>query len=136
MKNHILVGRLYRFSNKGPNRSGNSILDLRAWVCYILYNKMLGMRGMQKLIKKRAVKYDYDNGDYVCCIGGNYAEKEIYPKRFFDDVIEVDFENIKVNIPSGYDEFLTQMYGDYMKLPPESARVSNHNFDAYKKGDV
>ena len=35
------------------------------------------------------------------------------------------FEDIEVNVPSNYDNILTSLYGDYMKLPPEEDRY-NH----------
>jgi lipopolysaccharide cholinephosphotransferase len=30
------------------------------------------------------------------------------------------------SIPKNYDEILTEIYGDYMKLPPEEDRVYSH----------
>lgn len=54
-----------------------------------------------------------------------------FSKEWFDEVIDVDFENIKTKIISGYDQFLKSRYGNYMKLPPESERVFKHNFKSY-----
>ena len=52
---------------------------------------------------------------------------QIYKKEWFMDYErEADFEGIKVRIPNGFDEYLTQIYGDYMQLPPEEKRHSNH----------
>ncbi|MCI5873712.1 MAG: LicD family protein [Clostridiales bacterium] len=36
-------------------------------------------------------------------------------KEWFDEVVYLPFENIKVPVPVGYDEFLTLIYGDYMR---------------------
>ena len=38
---------------------------------------------------------------------------------------EVQFENLRVNIPANNHEFLSKVYGDYMQIPPENERV-NH----------
>lgn len=35
------------------------------------------------------------------------------------------FEDVEVHCPNNLDSILTQIYGDYMKLPPESERY-NH----------
>ena len=34
---------------------------------------------------------------------------------------------------AGFDKYLTDHYGDYMKLPPEEKRTSHHTFTAYYK---
>ena len=56
--------------------------------------------------------------------------KEI-PKECFASAILRPFEGKMFRVPVGYDEYLKRMYGDYMKLPPESKRISTHHFDAY-----
>lgn len=38
----------------------------------------------------------------------------------------VDFENIKLPVPEKYHEYLTQIFGDYMKLPPVEQRKGLH----------
>lgn len=41
------------------------------------------------------------------------------------------FEDTEFWGPSGYDEYLTRTYGDYMTPPPLENQVSHHNFEAY-----
>ena len=52
------------------------------------------------------------------------------PKHFMDDIIEYDFENIKVKGIKEADKYLKNLYGDYMKLPPEEKRY-NHGLRAW-----
>jgi len=63
--------------------------------------------------------------------GGTFTWFRYFPKELFDEFIDVDFEDIKVKIIKGYDQYLKQTYGDYMKLPSESERVPKHNYKAY-----
>lgn len=49
----------------------------------------------------------------------------------FDEVILHDFEDRKFYIMKGYDEYLTQSYGNYMQLPPEEKRYTHNIVDAY-----
>lgn len=49
--------------------------------------------------------------------------KLLFPAAIFNQVIEVPFEGLKVYVPEKYDEFLRLIFGDYMTLPPEEARV-------------
>ncbi|MDU0984202.1 MAG: 2-C-methyl-D-erythritol 4-phosphate cytidylyltransferase, partial [Enterococcus faecalis] len=36
------------------------------------------------------------------------------------------FEDTKMPIPVGYKRYLTQVFGDYMQLPPEEDRQPHH----------
>lgn len=49
----------------------------------------------------------------------------------FDELILADFEDHRFFIPKGYDEVLSNLYGNYMEFPPESARVTHHLSDVY-----
>ncbi|MBR1435729.1 MAG: LicD family protein [Bacteroidales bacterium] len=62
------------------------------------------------------------------CLQSPYpTRKEIYPKEWFTSFTEMDFDGVKVKLPSGYDALLTQMYGDYMTPPPPAKRLSVHH---------
>ena len=39
------------------------------------------------------------------------------------------FEGLQVNAPTHYHQWLTQVYGDYMQLPPVEKRVTHHYTD-------
>ena len=42
-------------------------------------------------------------------------------------VEEISFEDTKLFIPTGWEHQLTQVYGDYMKLPPKEKQVPEHS---------
>ncbi len=62
---------------------------------------------------------------------GAWLSKEIIPKEWVQDCIEMEFEGISVNVSDKYDEWLTYVYGDYMSLPPENQRVGHHYVDIF-----
>lgn len=62
----------------------------------------------------------------VMFFGGGNWKKAIYDRELLSEVKEVEFSGIKAYIPVGYHQYLTQIFGDYMKLPPESQRRSFH----------
>ena len=62
-----------------------------------------------------------------------YGIKEINNKNNYEKSILVEFEGIKLPIPIGYDNYLSNVYGNYMQLPPIEKRNSHHNFIAYWK---
>ena len=65
---------------------------------------------------------------YVINYSSSYGvAKEIFPICTFEDGITAEFEGLKVKIPKNYNYVLTRIYSDYMKLPPESKRISRHS---------
>ena len=52
----------------------------------------------------------------------SYGIKDYHENALFDDVVEVNFEQYRFHALIGYDEYLRNIYGDYMKLPPEEER--------------
>ena len=48
-------------------------------------------------------------------------------KEWDDTVEEISFEDTKLFIPTGWEHQLTQVYGDYMKLPPKEKQVPEHS---------
>lgn len=46
-------------------------------------------------------------------------------KESFKDIKRVKFEGMEFCVPSGYHTNLTEIYGEYMKLPPEKDRVGH-----------
>ena len=90
----------------------------------------------QKLIRKvERVNHglSFDDCAYVGDIAGSYRRREIMEKRIFEGTAELEFEGHPFMALKNYHEYLTNMYGDYMKLPPEEKRKPHHTFKAYRK---
>ena len=58
--------------------------------------------------------------------------KAISKEYPIDKSVEVEFEGHMFPAPKCWDFYLTQLYGDYMQLPPENKRIS-HDFNVYMK---
>ena len=50
-----------------------------------------------------------------------------FNRAWFAETVEMPFEDMMLKMPVGYDEYLTQDYGDYMKMPNEEEQVSRHH---------
>lgn len=90
----------------------------------------------QKLIKKieKIYKgYGLGNCEKAGVVCGCYGDREIMDRAVFDGYTEIEFENGKFKATARYGEFLANLYGDYMSLPPEEKRVTHHTFKAYRK---
>lgn len=60
---------------------------------------------------------------------GAWGKKEIVPAEWYGEGASAEFEGLSVTVPKEYDKWLTQVYGDYMQLPPPEKRVSHHHID-------
>ena len=84
-------------------------------VVYTMWNMLCRMN-----MKKDTPLYFYTN----------YAPNWYYVEmeRAWDDQVKrVPFENTELCIPEGWEQCLTQLYGDYMKLPPKEKQVPEHS---------
>ena len=78
-------------------------------------------------------KYDFDDSEYVGVIGTQYAERDNTSRHVYDGTIRMKFEDTEINVPTGYEEYLSALYGDdWMEIPRKSERISLHTINAYK----
>ena len=64
---------------------------------------------------------------YLVSFCGIYGKKDIFNRELFAHTIEMPFDDFYVKMPARYDEWLRNIYGNYMQLPPEEKRISHHN---------
>ena len=74
-------------------------------------------------------RYDFDRSKFAGVqVTTHYGQRERMPKDVFSDTTFVTFCGQQFPAPKGWDTYLKGLYGDYMKLPPEAKRYSNHAF--------
>lgn len=78
--------------------------------------------------EKKMTKYNSQETGFVTelCVGPRYMGN-VYPQKDFSSAKKVTFEDSKLPIPIGYDNYLSNVFGDYMQLPPEDQRVAHHD---------
>ena len=60
----------------------------------------------------------------------NYQPDYLYvtvKREWISEVTELEFESHSMMVPKAYHEVLSEVYGDYMQLPPEESRVPSHS---------
>ena len=62
------------------------------------------------------------NGPYIGNVYGRWKEREVIPSEWYGENVAYKFENIELNGFKEYDKYLSQLYGNYMALPPENER--------------
>ena len=56
-----------------------------------------------------------------------------HEKKNYESGVPVQFEELTVQAPVGYDRILRNIYGDYMQLPPAEKQVTHHSYILYWK---
>lgn len=79
---------------------------------FIIYNRIAG-------------KYSQTNAHSIAHLAFGFDSHLQWNKVDFENIIEADFEDIKIIIPAGYDNILRRQYGDYMKVPDDK---STHDY--------
>lgn len=89
----------------------------------IPFFKAVGTMHWKEKVDTLARTYPYEQSIKVCnVVWGIHGDKEILDRTSFNKVEDVVFEGIKFKAISCWDQFLSNVYGDYMKLPPEKDR--------------
>lgn len=114
--------------SKGRSLIKNIIVIISHFLLLPFSNRFLA-KTIDRYIQKnngKSFSYVYHSCDAV-------KSKMRYPKSFFCDYVDVPFEGYSFRVIVEYDKYLTQIYGNYMQLPPEEKRVSHHAFEAFWK---
>lgn len=97
----------------------------------------LGLVSVERIISRiQAISQQYNNDETGYCgviTLAHYDIKEMHKRAVFSSTVNVDFEEHQFPAPIGYHDYLTDLYGDYMMLPPEAQRNTHHSFKAYWK---
>lgn len=71
--------------------------------------------------------------DKMACLVWGYGKKEVVPADIHQKHCMLPFEDRFYMAITDYNTYLTNLYGDYMKLPPLDKQISHHDFEAYWK---
>lgn len=117
------------------------LLQLRQcmWAKYIIlrglsnrgYSKRKGVVGLvlklmsflpKRFLLRKALKevyrYKSKTTDFYCnFLGKAIFKKGIYKREWFDNTQYIPFEKVQLKVPAKLHEFLTERFGDYMKIP-------------------
>ncbi len=102
----------------------------------LLMSKLYGNQRIVSRMNRMAKTHDFYNSTYAGCVvyglygkGERCIQNEIFPLR------KMRFGKYEYNVPGCYDSYLSGIYGDYMKLPPEEKQKS-HDIKATKRSET
>lgn len=87
--------------------------------------RILSLLSLEKLCQRIdaiSKSYSFEESRLIGGVLWGYGPQECIDKEKYMQPIKVEFEKHYFNAPSNYDEYLTGLYKDYRKLPPEEQR--------------
>ena len=99
-------------------------------------SKIIGAHAICKNIDQNAKKISFETSTYVgCTVLCHYMEKERFDRQWFTGQEYVDFESGQFPVMNGYDLYLHQLYGNYMKRP-EKQVDPDHSTEYYWRSKI
>lgn len=87
--------------------------------------RMVGIRRWVDWIERFATRYSYADASLAANLAVTVGSKEAIAKGIISKTITLEFEEHPFPAPKHYDEYLTQLYGAYMELPPVEQRTTH-----------
>lgn len=114
---------------KGAFYRSSAGSGLKRGLVYLSHSilRLLPEASLTKLFFAMCKLRDFDGSRYIANLAGRYGWKEVCERAAFDSYTITTFETYAVRVPAGYDKYLSGVYGDYMRLPPESERLPDHS---------
>ena len=89
----------------------------------------MSLRTVQRKIDSVIMSTRYASSRQVANYLSLHGERTIVPRDYLGEGVPLQFEHLNVIAPSRYDLYLTSLYSDYMRLPPEEERRPHHDVD-------
>lgn len=107
-------------------REKNRHVGVRGFV--ITVAKLFPQKFLVKFALKQVYKYRNRKSRYFCnFLGKAVFKKGIYKREWFENPVYVPFETVNLKVSSNLHAFLSERFGDYMKIPsPERIKYEQH----------
>lgn len=84
--------------------------------------KPIGPHRFAQMMENQVVKYPFDSSKYVgVSMACHYGDKETIERENMDKSVLLQFNGREMPVPVGYHQYLSNLYGNYMKIPKDVA---------------
>lgn len=85
--------------------------------------KPVSYSALAKKMDKYMVMHNGECDKYLVSMASHYSyKKQLMPAKIYGTPQRINYEGVMLCAPAEIDDYLTRIYGDYMKLPPEEGR--------------
>lgn len=108
-------------STKIFNKNGATVIFIKNLTSFLL--SPLTFRYLNRKRDKVMRQYNGINNNYLVSMASHYSYwKQLMPSEIYGQPTRIEFEGLSLSAPAQISEYLTRIFGDYMKLPPEDSR--------------
>lgn len=132
--NFLKKVRLYQKITKIKSYKLGKNQGIKKNIALALLKPILYFVSLESVVKKIDAMVEKTGKDprFIGNIVANvYGDREKLESYWLRDIVLMPFENIQINVPAGYHEILTKLYGDYMTPPPVKNQVTHHDNEFY-----
>lgn len=103
-------------------KAASVVIRITHWMLKLF---RISPKTLYRILEREEQRYNETDSHYYNNFRSIYASHQFISQQELFPLREMEFEGITVNVPNNYDAYLTRIFGDYMKMPPEEKRV-NH----------
>lgn len=125
------ISREYHFylTRIAAIRNGRSFYKNAAvFLSHIIPKVVVDDVELRKHLDKRCRRYGLENSKYGGNLLGNWGKRELVPVEVIGNPQKYQFENIEIMGIEKYDRYLTNIYGEWRKVPPKEKQITHHDF--------
>lgn len=118
----LMHANMYKCNSEGVGKLKYFIKRFMITPHAKLFGKHYWLNKHEKFVKS----YKFDEYEYCNPYASADGTREVFPTKFFDELVEVEFEGRRFFAIANWEEYLKRTYGDYTSLPPEDKRITHH----------
>ena len=101
--------------------------DLKTAVISLL-SHCFSLEWLQKTVDREMRKQDGSAKEYIAAFSTFHKYRSIVAPADEYRVDYAEFEGHRMPVPAGYDQLLTQIYGNWRRIPGENERETKHQY--------
>ena len=120
-----ILKRILAYGLISKRSKGENVLIRYMKITVSRFCRFFNRKKLIRKIDQLASKYPYEHSRFVAHQVLGYGFRERIAKQKMHQHMEFEFESGFYFGPVGYHDYLRNLFGDYMELPPVEARVSH-----------
>lgn len=117
--------------------AGEGIGKMLKFLPIRLFSHFIDVKRIRKDMMKIFKRHCSERVQEVYVGDGQSGLRWLFPKQWFETLVDMPYEDCLFKVPEKYDDYLTKVYGDYKRIPDENNRECHNiltlDFGKYEK---